>query len=178
MLLIFNLMPIFPLDGGQLLQSMLWPKFGYYKSMNFSLITGIVGSILAIAYGLATGSMMMIVLFGFFLVGNINGRRQLLAEGPWGFQDEDGPDYSSSLFNTTTAAPKHKKLNKRVVRRAQKREADERAERERVDAILSKVSHEGMNSLTWWERRALRRATERQRKRDVDLKAEMTRKGF
>jgi hypothetical protein len=69
-------------------------------------------------------------------------------------------------------------LNKRVVRRAQKREADERAERERVDAILSKVSHEGMNSLTWWERRALRRATERQRKRDVDLKAEMTRKGF
>jgi hypothetical protein len=35
-----------------------------------------------------------------------------------------------------------------------------------------------MNSLTWWEKRSLRKATDRQRRRDLDLKEEMTRKGF
>jgi hypothetical protein len=103
----------------------------------------------------------------------------LLAEGPWAFQDEDEPDYSASLFNAEPEhAPKHRKLNKRILKRAQKREADERAEQDRVDEILAMVSAHGMNSLTYWEKRALKRATERQRKRDLDLKEEMTRKGF
>jgi hypothetical protein len=35
-----------------------------------------------------------------------------------------------------------------------------------------------MHSLTWWEKRSLRKATDRQRRRDLDLKEEMTRKGF
>jgi hypothetical protein len=45
----------------------------------------------------------------------------------------------------------------------------ETAERDRIDAILAKVSAQGMHSLTWGEKRALRKATERQRKRDLEL---------
>jgi len=95
--------------------------------------------------------------------------------------EEDGVDYSASLFNTssmTESAHKHKKLNKRMIRKAQKREEAELAEQERVDHILAKVSAHGMHSLTWWEKRSLRKATDRQRRRDLDLKEEMTRKGF
>jgi hypothetical protein len=47
-------------------------------------------------------------------------------------------------------------------------EAD-RVERERVDTILQKVSASGMNSLTYGERRTLKKATEHQRKRDAEL---------
>ena len=50
--------------------------------------------------------------------------------------------------------PKHKKLNKRLIKRAQTR-LEERAEQESVDAILAKVWAHGMHSLTWWEKRTL-----------------------
>jgi hypothetical protein len=36
-------------------------------------------------------------------------------------------------------------------------------EQAKIDAILAKVSAQGMNSLNWFEKRALRKATERQR---------------
>ena len=178
MLLAFNLLPIYPLDGGQIAQTAFWPKYGYYKSMNYSCVVGMVASAIAGAYAIATLHIMLAILAGLGFYHCLNKRRQLLAEGPWGFQEEDSPDYSASLFTPESDAPKHKKLNKRLIRKAQKREEEERAEQDRVDRILAKVSAGGMHTLTWWEKRTLHKATERQRKRDLELKTEMTRKGF
>jgi stage IV sporulation protein FB len=175
-LLVFNLLPIYPLDGGQMVQSIVWPKLGYYKSMNAALVTGMVGSVLGVAVGLATANVMLVVLFTLLFMGNLNGRRALKAAGPYAFESDEF-DYSASLFEPEKPS-KHKRLNKRLLKRAQQREAEEMQEQERVDEILAKVSAHGMQSLTWWERRALHKATERQRKRDVGLKEEMTRKGF
>jgi len=36
-----------------------------------------------------------------------------------------------------------------------------------IDAILAKVKQKGLHSLSWWEKRALKKATERQRQRDL-----------
>lgn len=179
-LFLFNMLPVYPLDGGQMLQSILWPKFGYYKSMLFAATTGIVGGCLIAAWGLVSFSLFLMLIGIMGVMNCVNLRRMLIAEGPWAFQEEDAPDYSASVFATPEreTATSHRKLNKRLVKRAQKREAAEREEQDRVDAILDKVSQHGMQSLTFWEKRALKQATERQRKRDLELREDMTRKGF
>lgn len=179
-LFVFNMMPIYPFDGGQMLQTILWPKFGYYKSMLFAATTGIVGGIVLAAVGLATLSIFLALIGIMGVMNCVNLRRMLLAEGPWGFQDEDS-DYSASLganVYTEPARTKTKHLSKRVIKRAKQREENERLEQEKVDQILAKVSAQGMHSLSWWEKRALKRATEKQRKREVALKEEMKSRGF
>ena len=55
------------------------------------------------------------------------------------------------------------------IKRARKMAAAEHQEQEFVDMILEKVHDQGMHSLTWREKRILKRATERQRKRDMEL---------
>jgi stage IV sporulation protein FB len=171
-LLLFNLLPVFPLDGGQMLQAALWRPYGYYRSMLWTMNVGIVGGALMIAYGIITfgslwGGLLLVFIGLSCLLTCQQTRRMLIAEGPWAFADEDGPDFSASL-------QPEKRPNQWLARRRANREKKlmraEAAERARVDAILDKVARNGMNSLNWSERRALRKATEHQRKRDAELR--------
>jgi Zn-dependent protease len=43
-LLIFNMLPIYPLDGGQILQSLLWFAFGRGRSMGIASVIGFIGA--------------------------------------------------------------------------------------------------------------------------------------
>jgi len=49
-LLKFNLLPVFPLDGGQILWSLLWFKFGKARSMMIATIIGFIGIAAMIPY--------------------------------------------------------------------------------------------------------------------------------
>jgi len=44
-LLIFNLLPVYPLDGGQILQALLWFRFGEIRSLQIASVIGLIGSI-------------------------------------------------------------------------------------------------------------------------------------
>jgi len=62
MLLFFNLLPIFPLDGGQMLQAILWRKMGYFQSMSLACNIGMVGAVGMGLWGLSRGSFMLMFL--------------------------------------------------------------------------------------------------------------------
>ncbi len=42
-LLIFNLLPVYPLDGGQILRSLLWYPFGRGRSLQIATVVGLAG---------------------------------------------------------------------------------------------------------------------------------------
>lgn len=65
-LLIFNILPVYPLDGGQILQSLLWFKVGEMRSIIIAATIGLIGC--AILLGLAIlGGSLWIGIIVFFL---------------------------------------------------------------------------------------------------------------
>jgi Zn-dependent protease len=66
-LLGFNLLPIFPLDGGQIVRGLLWFPFGEIRSLQISSVIGLIGGAILGIVGLMAGSVWWAVL-AFFLL--------------------------------------------------------------------------------------------------------------
>ena len=165
-LLMFNLLPIYPLDGGQMLQAVLWRFVGEYRATLIACVVGVIGSVLMIALAIISRSLLLGLIFASCLFNCIQIRRMTLEMGPELLADET--DYSAA-YEPATPKRSRRRVNQRALKKARKAAMDARLEQERIDQILAKVSAQGMASLTWSERRALRKATEHRRKRDLEL---------
>jgi predicted lipid-binding transport protein (Tim44 family) len=130
--------------------------------MNFACITGMIGAVLFGMWGLAGPNLMLVIIAIFGFNTCMMMRRQLVAAGPYAFEEET--TYAAAYEPLT---PKRRAPSKWVVRKQAKAAQSERAEQQKIDDILAKVHAYGMNSLNWLERRTLKRATERQRQRDA-----------
>ena len=65
-LLVFNLLPIYPLDGGQLVRGLLWLKVGPIRSLKIASVIGFVGAIAFAGFAYYVGSLWLGVL-AFFI---------------------------------------------------------------------------------------------------------------
>ena len=68
LLLIFNLMPIFPLDGGQILQSLLWFFMSYERSLMIVSVIGLAGGIALAGLALYAQQTWTVIMAGFIIM--------------------------------------------------------------------------------------------------------------
>jgi Zn-dependent protease len=68
-LLVFNMLPVFPLDGGQIVRGLLWFPFGEIRSLQISSVIGLIGGAILGIFGLMAGrDGWWWVILGFFLL--------------------------------------------------------------------------------------------------------------
>lgn len=77
-ILIFNMLPIYPLDGGQILQSILWFVLGRSLSLRIAAVIGLICAIGGGIFALMRGDLWLVVLAGFIGLQAFQGYRAAL----------------------------------------------------------------------------------------------------
>ena len=75
-ILIFNMLPVYPLDGGQILQSLLWFKMGRSRSLRVVTVLGLVVAVCAIGTALAFGEWWLMIMAIFLAMQSWAGFKQ------------------------------------------------------------------------------------------------------
>ncbi len=170
-ILLINLVPVFPFDGGRVVQAWLWPRKGYAESMMIATSTGMIGAIAIGLFALILKEerwlLLMIAVFGYMTCWQTrNAIREQGALGGGGFGTGFGGDYGDGLAGDNTERKPgflQRRREQREAKKALRERARIEAEEQAVEEVLGKVSDLGMASLTSAEKKVLERATQRQR---------------
>lgn len=73
LLLIFNMLPVYPLDGGQILQALLWFPLGEIRSLQIASVIGLIGGACLAVYALMSWSFWLGIMAFFLLSRAIAG---------------------------------------------------------------------------------------------------------
>jgi Zn-dependent protease len=179
-LLYFNLLPIYPLDGGQLLWTILWPIIGMHRALTISAQIGVVGAVALGVWGL-TQQPPSFILIGIAVFGGISSYQALQA-ARYGLREEHFRSYQhagrypraeswfSRLIKRLRGGPRPSRPadNPNPGGWEARQEREQQAE-EQIDAILKKVHEHGLRSLSYIERQKLERATRERQSRERDL---------
>ena len=167
-LFLFNLIPAYPLDGGQLLQAVVWARTDHRRGVVVASYAGFVVGVIFIIVSIAVNEALLLGLGGFMLYAASLRLMQLeMDEGPFGYDFSAG---YTSLEKDDEPAPQPKRpgaisrwWQARKARKAA-REAEQRLrDEERMDQLLEKISRSGPGSLTDEERQFMRRVSARKR---------------
>jgi Zn-dependent protease len=174
-LLAFNLLPIYPLDGGQLFHAIIWPFVGLQRASIIACQVGLAGCAILGALGLRSGSNGMLIFIAIF--GGLTcwqrlhaARRGWLVEDS-AFAPRGGGRSSGGLWSRLFKGQARPPTPARPIEYPNPnpggwatRQEEREAEDAELDRILKKVSAAGIGSLSYVERQTLERITrERQR---------------
>jgi hypothetical protein len=166
-IVLFNLYPCYWFDGGYIWQSILWPKLGQWKAVRVVCLAGMILAVPFFMLSLVTLNPFGMIMFALIFADCYRRRQALAMAGPGVMDEDEGPSYNYMDTPTSHSSGK-KSLRRRWFGNSLRKKARaEQAEQAKIDAILAKVKEKGLHSLTWWEKRTLRKATERQRQQDL-----------
>ncbi len=159
-LFLFNLIPAFPLDGGQMLQAVVWGRTDYRRGVTVACYTGFAVAVLFLVVSMWQNEAAFGLLAMFMLYMSSTKLSQLDSEeGPFGYdfsagytsleKDDEPPPKPKQpgAFTRWWQARKTKKLQKAAEQRA--------FDEDRKEQLLEKIGQSGMASLTPEERRFL-----------------------
>lgn len=167
-LFLFNMIPAYPLDGGQLLQSLVWARTDHRRGVVVASYTGFGFAIVFLIASIAVNEALFLGLSLFMLYSASMKLMQLeMDEGPFGYDFSAG---YTSLEKDDEPLPQPKRPGfikrwwearkaRKAARAAEQRQKDE----ERMDLLLEKIARNGQGSLTEEERQFLKRVSARKR---------------
>jgi Zn-dependent protease len=162
-LLWFNLLPMFPLDGGRMMQACLWSRLGYARSMRAAVRVGYFVALLLVVFAAVQRLWPVLGVAGLGLAVCYATHRQFqFTEQVMGVDE-----YAYSVSPRVGQAERALRPTWSQ-RRARRRAAQQRADAVELDRILQKIVDQGMGSLSGAERKLLKRATDQRRSRGGD----------
>lgn len=173
MLFLLNVLILgFPLDGGQMLQALLWPRLGYRQSMLTAIFFGFVFMFIIGIYALVKNEVLVLCLAMFIYFAC---KQQWIVLETGAEDSLFGYDFSqgyTSLERDQPPPPRKKRpnffqrwLQRRRAAKLQREQEREAAEERRMDELLEKIQREGRQALTDEENRFLKRVADKYRNR-------------
>jgi Zn-dependent protease len=169
-LLLFNLIPAFPLDGGQMLQAIMWGRTEYRRGTTIACYSGFVVAVLFLIVSIWKNEAIFMGLAMFMLyLASLKLMQLDQDEGPFGYDFSAG---YTSLEKDDEPPPRKQKQPGAITRWFQARKAkkvqlaaEQKArDSERMELLLEKINASGMGSLTSEEKRFLEQFSSRYRK--------------
>jgi Zn-dependent protease len=170
MLLLVNMIPVMPLDGGHMLRTIATTRVGHRKAVEIGVMVGFVVGVIAMLVGLFINRAGVVLIGAIVFIANLLERNQLQQadhydESFMGYDFSQG--YTSLEQSETKSEPRPgfwKRWKDRRRAEKERRQAEKDQEVERVlDELLEKVHQHGMDSLSEAEKRQLARASARYR---------------
>src|SRR5439155_27152258 len=143
-LLLLNLLPGFPLDGGRLVQCFLWPRLGFREATRLAIGAGFVTMLIIGVYAIVKEETLFLLL-ALFIYATCRQQFILLETG--GEESLFGYDFSQGYTSLERDHPPRRRrpnfvqrwLQRRAARKVQREQEQRESEERRMDELLEKV---------------------------------------
>jgi Zn-dependent protease len=174
-LLLLNLVLVgFPMDGGRILQSILWPRLGFRQATLWTVYAGFVAGLVLGVISLTelSGNPALLLMLGIFIIVTCQQQWVMLEMG--GEDSLFGYDFSQGYTSLEARErPRRRRrpnmlqrwLQRRAARKLHRELEQRESEERRMDELLEKVQRDGLTALSDEERRFLTRVSAKYRNR-------------